>query len=205
LTGSAISFSHRGVPSGARICNRKLRNIHPSWAFWPEVTSVLPVEKSAGKYNQHFVLLLRKEHGKKLGMRRTYFWSRPSRDWRNFRSKGPVSYGYRTRNEYPRPYVRFVVRIRWYSPLWRSGPNEVGKMELIMVIPKCVVCITLDIYVFITITGSIHREHPQPTFCTTTKKKARKKTGHAQNILLDRASSGSTTTNVVLSVPIYYW
>ena len=48
-----------------------------------------------------------------------------------------------------------MARIRWYSPLWRSGPNEVGKMELIMVIPKCVVCITLDIYVFITITGSI--------------------------------------------------
>jgi hypothetical protein len=27
------------------------------------------------------------------------------------------------------------------------------------------------------------REHPQPTFCTTTKKKARGKSGHAQNIL----------------------
>jgi hypothetical protein len=80
------------------------------------------------------------------------------------------------------------------------------------------------------------REHPQSTFCTTTKKRAREKTGHAQNILsvraasgdvtsgqkaplgrilrnfrlhmhrilLDRASSRSTTTNVVLSVPIYY-
>jgi len=27
------------------------------------------------------------------------------------------------------------------------------------------------------------REHPQPTFCTTTKKKAREKPGHAHNIL----------------------
>ena len=34
------------------------------------------------------------------------------------------------------------------------------------------------------------REHPQPTFCATTKKKAREKAGHAQNILPDRAYSG---------------
>ena len=72
------------------------------------------------------------------------------------------------------------------------------------------------------------REHPQPTFCTTTKKKSREKDGHAQNILSDRAYSGhvtsgshvtdvtsghvisgyvtsaSTPTNDNLSAPIYY-
>ena len=34
------------------------------------------------------------------------------------------------------------------------------------------------------------REHPKPTFCTTTKKKAREKAGHAQNILPCRTCSG---------------
>jgi hypothetical protein len=34
------------------------------------------------------------------------------------------------------------------------------------------------------------REHSYPTRCTTTKKKARGKAGHAQNILPDRAASG---------------
>ena len=33
------------------------------------------------------------------------------------------------------------------------------------------------------------REHTYPTRCTTTKKKARGKVGHAQNILPDRAAS----------------
>ena len=28
-----------GIPLGVRMCNRKLSNIHPSGAFWPEVTS----------------------------------------------------------------------------------------------------------------------------------------------------------------------
>jgi hypothetical protein len=34
------------------------------------------------------------------------------------------------------------------------------------------------------------REHPYPTRCTTTKKKARGQAGHAQNILPDRSASG---------------
>jgi hypothetical protein len=38
------------------------------------------------------------------------------------------------------------------------------------------------------------REHPQPTFCTTTKKKSREKDGHTQNILSDRAYSGHVTS-----------
>ena len=38
------------------------------------------------------------------------------------------------------------------------------------------------------------REHPQPTFCTTTKKKALEKAGHAQNILLCRTYSGHVTS-----------
>ena len=38
------------------------------------------------------------------------------------------------------------------------------------------------------------REHPKPTFCTTTKKKALGKAGHAQNILLCRTYSGHVTS-----------
>ena len=34
------------------------------------------------------------------------------------------------------------------------------------------------------------REHPQPTFCSTTKKKNAEKTGYAQNILPVKAASG---------------
>jgi hypothetical protein len=34
------------------------------------------------------------------------------------------------------------------------------------------------------------REHPQPTFCSTTKKKNAEKNGYAQNILPVKAASG---------------
>jgi hypothetical protein len=61
MTDRATGNDRRWSPwKGVRMCNRKLRNIHPSGAFWPEVTSsnvTRPLRSSLGRVGYAHVQL----------------------------------------------------------------------------------------------------------------------------------------------------